>query len=97
MATLEDLVDNYPGDDAWKRFVNCHAEGDRRSNSKDSLVAALGDEDCASVVAGLLGDRALIWTEIDIPALAGRKPRDILSFHPDGKIILRSLLMQMPS
>lgn len=97
MATLEDLVDNYPGDDAWKRLVDCYAEGDRWFNNKDGLVAALGDMECAIVIVGLLGDGALSWIETDIPALAGRKPRDILKLHPDGKIMLRSLLMQMPS
>jgi hypothetical protein len=96
MDRLNVLRDEYPGDDAWRRFVDVFRPAWVERPDKGKVVSAIGDEEFAIVLVDSMGDRAIEWFSTPIGALDKRTPSDVLSNEPSGRTIIRTLLMRMP-
>lgn len=81
MTSIEALVAEYPGKDAWSHFARAW-----RAN----------DDEITSVAGAVLGGETASWFAQPIPALDNRSPAAVLRDHPQGTDIVRSLLMRMP-
>jgi hypothetical protein len=91
---LKTLVDDYPGDAAWRKFSE-YWSAMSGCEDRRALIYLLQDEDLAAVVAGRMGEHAASWVNKEVPALGKRTPVDIVR-QSNGKTILRSLLIRMP-
>lgn len=96
MDAIEVLRDEYPGEQAWRRFVEVFLPEWERWPDKQLAQARLVDEEIAAVLTSYLGPSAYAWFEKPIGALAMRSPLDVLNNDADGLAIIRSLLMRMP-
>lgn len=88
---LSILYKEYPGDDAWRKYVSNFSDLDK------SILLGLGiDEDIAKAIAWHVGNKYVEnWLKKEIPGLDNNTPLDILKLK-EGKIILRSAIMRMP-
>ncbi len=61
----------------------------------DAFARARGvaDGDVRAVAGAVAGEA---WLQYKVPALDHRRPQDVLREHPDGQLIVRSVLMRMP-
>ena len=90
---LTALFEEYPGDEAWEKFVTCFPEV-----NADFCKRVAVTNDIVRVLYWKKGDnlnRVEEWVDSKIPALDGRSPRDILSLDR-GETILRTAIMRMP-
>ena len=90
---LYTLLVEYSGNEGWEEFVACFPALEMQLYQRCEI-----DHDIASVLYWKKGndvDRLNRWLEQPVPALDGEAPVDILK-QPDGKAILRSLIMRMP-
>lgn len=91
---LQILRDEYPGEEAWKNYVDAfREEWDARQDQ--ALLLAKFPEDLAIPLAWHFGDRAWDWYTHAIPALGNRTPRSVHR-GADGDVILRSAIMRIP-
>jgi hypothetical protein len=90
------MRDEYPGDDAWKRFVDFFRSAWLARADRDSLSSTIGDEEFAIVLSVSMGERAVAWFQTPVPAFDGRSASDILRHEPSGQKIIRTVLMRMP-
>lgn len=95
-SKLSIMRDEYPGDEAWERFVEFFRKGWLTCSDRDSLSSAIGDEEFAIVLYASMGERALAWFNTPIPALDGRSASDIMNRKLSGQKIIRTVLMRMP-
>jgi uncharacterized protein (DUF2384 family) len=96
MGAIQILRDEYPGDNAWDRFVAVFRPSWESRTDKEFYLRHLKSEDVAVVLAGDMGNRAIEWFSSPAQALENRSPRDVLESEQFGLLILRSLLMRMP-
>ena len=93
MSILEAVRTEYPGQSAWERFVLTNSEAD----NGDFTVSSV-DRDMLLVMLNKVGnlDQAQHWFQKLIPALDGRSAEDVISNVPEGREIVRTVLMRMP-
>ncbi|MBJ7314382.1 antitoxin Xre/MbcA/ParS toxin-binding domain-containing protein [Rugamonas sp. CCM 8940] len=96
MSAIDVLRDEYPGDDAWQRFVEVFRPAWGLWQEKDLYTSRLGDEEVAIVLTASLGVHAVDWFNNPCGALDTHVPIDVLRSSPSGMQIIRSLLMRMP-
>jgi hypothetical protein len=96
MSTIDVLRDEYPGDDAWHRFVSVFRPAWEKLTDKDHYRSKFIDEEISIVLAVTMGGRADEWFNKPIGALGKRAPLDVMKSEPSGAKIIRSLLMRMP-
>jgi hypothetical protein len=96
MASIDVLRDEYPGDEAWRRFVDVFQPAWTGRVDKEPYREKLGNEDFAVVLTATMGGHALEWFNKPLGALGKRTPAEILQSEPSGDRILRTLLMRMP-
>ena len=96
MSTIDVLRDEYPGDDAWQKFVSVFRPDWERLTDKELYRSKFGDDEIAIVLAVTMGSRADEWFNKPIGALGKRAPFDVMKNEPSGTKIMRSLLMRMP-
>lgn len=97
MSSIETLLDEYPGDEAWVNFAAVFKPD--FADDRPILLRALipDDPELADTVVGIFGeDEANAWINRPIGVLDGQSPAHILSTHPDGCRIVRHALMRMP-
>ena len=95
---IEALILGYPGDEAWRVFALSFADRFDQYPQRHELLAATSDRvPLAQAAAGVVGTNALAWFEMSVPALDAQRPRDIGQSHSQGEIVLRALLMRMPT
>ena len=78
---IEILVAEYPGDSVWTHFAK---------------TIGATDDKILSVANALLGAGSAGWLQSPVPALDGKSPQEVLDHFPDGRLIVRSLIMRMP-
>ncbi len=96
MNALDVLVSEYPGDAAWRHFVEVFQPAWAVRPGKDKFLAAIGNTEMAVVLAAILDDQAVPWFDRTIGALDGRSPREVLRNDPNGETALRTLVMRLP-
>ena len=96
MSVLDVLRDEYPGDDAWRKFVDVFRSDWTRREDKEFYISKFGDEEIAIVLSASLGLDAINWSDRPIGALGKRAPINVLTSDPSGTRIIRTLLMRMP-
>ena len=89
------LRDEFPGNVAWRRFVDLHRPQWQDRANKDFYLSAFGDEDFANVLTGTMEQLSLKWFEEKIATLDQRSALDVLQNEPAGRAIIRTLLMRM--
>jgi uncharacterized protein (DUF2384 family) len=62
---------------------------------RELLIAVGNDRDLAALIAWNIGSAWEEWLATEIPALAGRKPANLVGTR-HGREMLRSMLMKMP-
>jgi hypothetical protein len=94
VTSIEVLRDEYPGDIAWGRYTQavCKGLGAPRLFATPQEV----DVETAGVVVALLGERASEWWLSPIRALDNFSPSEVFSGVPNGRQVVRSLLMRLP-
>jgi len=95
MSDLDVLITEYPGDAAWRNFVEVFQPAWVERPDKEKFTSTIGDTDLAVVLAGTLDGHASSWFERPIGALKGRSPREVLREYPNGEFALRTLVMRM--
>lgn len=92
-SVLDVLLREYPGDAAWKKYADC-IQPDPTTCKK---IASIPDDitrvlihHCGSV------ENAKSWMVTPCKALSLEIPSSVLTNHPMGKKILKSVLMRMP-
>lgn len=91
--TLLVLLKEYPGDDAWDRFVSTCPDVSADLSGKLPIEA-----DILKVLYWKKGnnfDRVASWLQKPVPALDGHTVTDIIKMQ-EGKTILRTVIMRMP-
>lgn len=96
MNTIDVLREEYPGDDAWQRFVDVFRPAWKDWLEKSLYLTDLGDDEIAVVLTATMGYRSKDWFNQPCKALEGRAPSDVLQNELFGKQIVRHLLMRMP-
>jgi hypothetical protein len=96
MNVIDVLRNEYPGDDAWRAFVDVFRSPWADWQEKNLYSKELGDEEIAMVLATSMGARSKDWFNQPCKALGGRVPSDVFENEPLGKIIIRNLVMRMP-
>ena len=96
MSAINILRDEYPGDDAWQKFVAVFRPAWDSLQDKDSYRSSLNDEEIAIVLAASMGEHAPHWFNKPCGALNKRAPIDVLKNEPAGINVIRTLLMRMP-
>jgi hypothetical protein len=96
MSAIDVLRDEYPGDLAWKQFVDVFRSGWTELQNKSFYNSAFGDEDIAIVLATSMGQHSTDWFNKPCGALGKRSPADVITNEPFGARIIRTLLMRMP-
>jgi hypothetical protein len=96
MNVIDVLRTEYPGDEAWQRFVEVFRPAWEGWQEKSLYSKELGDEEIAMVLTTSMGYRSQDWFNQSCKALGGRVPSDVLLNEPLGKQIVRTLLMRMP-
>lgn len=96
MAAIPTLIEEFPGEAAWQRFVEVFRPGWAAIDDKPAWRAAAGDEDIAIVLSVAMGEKALAWLERPVGALDKLAPRVVLATVPLGVKAVKSLLMRMP-
>jgi len=91
---LEILRDEYPGDEAWKNYVDCFRPDWEARQDQAQLREKL-PEDLAIVLSWHFGDRAWRWYTQPVPALGGKTPQSVHS-GPSGETTLRNCIMRIP-
>lgn len=81
MKSVDLLIVEYPGDDAWSRFAT---------------ATGAADEEVDSVARALLGTAAHQWLQTPLGALDGHSPSDVIVAESQGQRAIRSLMMRMP-
>ena len=79
MSDLDVLITEYPGDEAWRNFVNVFQPAWAARADKDKLISIIGNTDLAIVLAAALDEKAASWFDRPIGALKGRSPRKFSS------------------
>jgi hypothetical protein len=90
------LSDEYPGDDAWQKFLATFLPVWDRWQDKQIYTASLGDAEIAAVLTAAMGQDSIAWFTRACGALDGKSPTEILDHEANGIRIIRSLLMRMP-
>jgi hypothetical protein len=96
MSAIDILRAEYPGDEAWSRFVDVFRPAWDEARNTYSSFAELGNEEIAIVLSATLGSEAVPWCSRPCGALGRRTPSDVLKTEAHGLVILRTLLMRMP-
>ena len=96
MNAIPVLRDEYAGDAAFRNHVDLLRPGWQRRSDKAQFIAALGDVEIAIVLAARMGHHAFAWFHEKIPASDQRSAAEVLQNEPEGRRIIRSLLLRMP-
>lgn len=96
MNAVTFLRDEYPGDDAWGRFLSVFRPAWELCQDKGRYLAKIQDNELAIVLFASMGDHAISWFDRQCGALDNRTPSDVLRSEGLGINILRTLLMRMP-
>jgi uncharacterized protein (DUF2384 family) len=96
MSVINILRDEYPGDDAWKRFVAVFRPVWEKSQGKEFDISRFGDEGVAIVLRVSMGDSASDWFNRPCGSLGKRAPVDVMASESLGVNVIRTLLMRMP-
>lgn len=96
MSAIDVLRNEYPGDEAWHRFVMVFRPHWVTWQDKDSYLAKFGDEEIAVVLTASMGTYSIDWFDKPCGALGKRTPADVARNEVLGNVILRTLLMRMP-
>lgn len=96
MSTIDVLRTEYPGDAAWKVFVDAFRPAWKTYSDKQSAVTTLGDQEIAIVLSSSFGAKAIDWFSNPCKPLGGRTPSDVFTNERHGDKIIRTLLMRMP-
>lgn len=96
MSAIDVLRNEYPGDEAWAKFVTVFRPAWDLWQDKKLHSSILGDEEIAIVLTASMGVQAVDWFSRPIGALGKKAPGDILKNEPMGLNIIRTLLMRMP-
>lgn len=96
MNAIDVLRDEYPGDLAWKRFVEVFRPAWESFKDRDDCAQEIGDEEIAIVLTASMGGHAMTWFRRPCGPLGSRSPSDVLLSENRGKNIVRTLLMRMP-
>jgi hypothetical protein len=94
VSSIDVLRDEYPGDDAWDRYVD--AVSKISSPPKAILMLDGLDLTTSQVICSLLGERAQSWWTSPVRALDDCSPFVTFRDNPAGRRILRTLLMRFP-
>jgi uncharacterized protein (DUF2384 family) len=81
VKSVDLLIVEYPGDDAWDRFVT---------------ATDAADDEIDSVARVMLGTDAQQWLQTPLGALDGRSPSDVSVAEAQGRTAIRSLMMRLP-
>lgn len=96
MAAIPILIEEFPGEAAWQRFVDVFRSGWIEVADKPAWLAATGDEEIAIVLSVSMGEKALTWLDRPVGALDKLAPQTVLDTVPAGVTAVKSLLMRMP-
>ena len=93
MTEIEILARDYPGDDAWQRFVSAYDSPQREDLPKLSL-----DIDILQVTTNYFGNsqKAENWLQKELPPLGGASVVEVFGDEVSGRNIVRHLLMRLP-
>ncbi|MHB2266656.1 hypothetical protein [Aliihoeflea sp. PC F10.4] len=98
MNEIDCLLDAYSGDEDWNRFVDVfRPEWERLDDEKKSALVDLIDEDFAIILSWVVPEHEIEWWRSPIPALDGHIPAKIHSEHSQGTMIMRALMMRLPT
>ncbi len=89
------LEQYYAGDAEWNSFSDLFMDELSDSAHDVALLAAVGDERIAAVIAGSLRDSSMKWLDESVPALGDETPKACLR-TPKGRMRLKEMLMRMP-
>ena len=95
MNAITVLCDEYPGDEAWKRFVAAFESEWKKRQDQHLYLAVIPDEEFAIVLSWSMGRDSVNWFMQPCEALSKRTPKDIFENESSGRRILRTLLMRM--
>jgi hypothetical protein len=93
---IETLCDEYPGDEAWQKFLTTFRLAWHHWQDKQIYTASLGDAEIAAVLTAAMGQESIVWFTRACGALDGKSPNEVLDHEANGLRIIRSLLMRMP-
>lgn len=96
MSVIYILRKEYPGDEAWKKFVSIFRPSWNSCGDKTTYLQALKNEELAVVLFATMGARSLDWFCTPVRALDNKSPEHVLSAEHEGLKILRSCIMRMP-
>ncbi len=96
MSAIEVLVDEFPGNDEWLRFVQVFRPSWQHVCDQRWLSEEIGNEEIAIVLNAQMGNDALAWMKQPIGALGNRSAHDILHNHSSGELAIKALIMRMP-
>ena len=91
----EKLEKFFPGDDAWKEFVDLYSEGERFVRIEEVFSRFEGNDDVALVICGYFQEHAVAWIGAKVPALGGLTPAECLA-SAAGVQRLKTVLMRLP-
>jgi len=96
MSSLSVLLREYPGDEAWRDFIEIFRSTSPNLEDVGFYPAQCPDDEIAVVVMALLDENAAEWFVKPIGTLDNRSAEDVLKNEPNGTQIIRHLLMRLP-
>jgi len=97
MDGLDHLADAYGGDESWGSFVEVfRPEWNRLPDDEKAILANVMGEDFAIILSWVVPGHEIEWWRSPVPALNGYIPARVHSEHPQGKMIMRALMMRLP-
>lgn len=97
MNAISVLKNEYPGDDSWFNYVSVFSKNWNNYLHESQDLSLLADKQLAAIISTKMGKNANIWFFSPCPALESRTPKEVLENEPSGNLILRTLLMRMPT
>jgi len=96
MNAVDTLKIEYPGNDAWEKFVSVFRPAWTQWQDKEKYLRIMHDEELAIVLTATIGARCTTWFVSACGALDKRSPEEVLIYEGDGINVIRTLLMRMP-
>jgi Protein of unknown function (DUF2384) len=96
MNSIDIYRNEYPGDEAWKKFVEATCLEKRVSCDFEHLSSITVDETVSAVLWKSMGEHAVAWLKNPCGALGKRPPAEIIKNEHLGINVIKTLLMRMP-
>jgi hypothetical protein len=96
MSSIETLIDEFPGDAAWAKFVSVFKASWDGFKGKEKFADEIGHEEIAVALHAKMGTAAINWMQQPIGALDKKSVRQVLADCSSGETAIKSLIMRMP-